>query len=266
MGGDGLIATFATIRAYKKDVVLKKVGKKGPVAMLRELTGLSRTTIEKHLPILLEIGLLEIHNNGNIAVHGRKWSSNNLPCLHRRKLIPIKVYDKFIDTKTYCAFVRVHSRLGKQERQIGKKAKRIEVLEACSRNERLSKGDYRIWKKLYRQGITLEELKSKFRSKSTLSNLAFHKILKDTDIPSNCNESSGKDFKSKLIMLGLIKQSRLFELVLPGIKDKEFVLRENDLLHFGGLFQGSLGIYHERSPEIVINNALVGAEKKQVVK
>ena len=191
LGGDGLISAFATIRSKKQGEVIKKVGKKGPVAIIKEATGLSRTIIEKYLPKLLKIGLVEVHKNGNVAIHGRKWSDKKLPTLYKRKLIPITVYDNFIDTKIYSAFVRVHSRLGKQERQIGKKAKRIEVLEACSNNERLSKGDYRIWKKLYRQGITLEELKSKFRSKSTLSNLAFHKILKDSNIPSNCNESSG---------------------------------------------------------------------------
>ena len=266
LGGDGMIAVFATIRSKKKGVVIKKVGKKGPMALLQHVTGLSRTILEKHLPILFEIGIIEVHGNGNIAVHGRKWSKTNLPSRNNEKLIPINIYKNYVDTKTYCGFVRVHSRIQKQERQIGKKAKRIEVLEACSQNKRLSKGDYRIWKKLYRSGVTLEELKSKYRSKSTLSNLAFHKILKDSDITSYCNESSGRDFKMKLIKLGLIEQNRLFQLVLPGVKDERFIVDESEFLTFGGLFQGSLGIYHELSAEINISNALVGAEKKQVVK
>ncbi|MEO1547483.1 MAG: hypothetical protein AAFU74_12110, partial [Bacteroidota bacterium] len=194
IGGDGLVAFFATLRNSKISEVIKKSGKKKTLRLIQDATGMSRTIVEKHLPLLLEAGLVEIHKNGNVAVHSRKWSDKYLPKLGKRKLIPITVYESFIDTKLYSAFVRIHSRILKQERQIGKKAKRIEVMEACSNDERLSKGDYRIWKKLYRQGITLEELKSKFRSKSTLSNLAFHKILKDSNIPSDCNESCGRDF------------------------------------------------------------------------
>lgn len=264
-GGDGLIAFLATLRANKPKEVIKKVGKKGPVALLQDVTGMSRTVIEKHLPQLLEIGMVEVHENGNISIHGRKWSDRNLPRLGKRKLIPIQVHRKFTDTKICSAYVRVHSRIKKQERQIGKKAKRIEVLEACSRNKRLSKSDYRLWKKLYRNGITLKGLQNKYRSTSTISNLAFYKILKDSDLGSDCNINSGKNFKLKLIELGLIKQERNYRLKYPGVRDPKFLENENELLLFGGLFQASNGIVLEGSPTIsLIDMLTVGNKKKQV--
>lgn len=266
-GGDGLVAFLATLRANKPNEVIKKVGKKGPVALIQNVTGLSRTTIEKHLIQLLEIGMVNIHSNGNIAIRGRKWSDKNLPKLERRKLIPIQVHEKFTDTKVCSAYVRVHSKIRKQERQIGKKAKRIEVLEACSRNKRLSKSDYRLWKKLYRNGITLRGLQNKYRSTSTISNLSFHKILKDSDLASDCNINSGKNFKMKLIELGLIKQERVFRLKYPNVRDAEFLENENDFLCFGGLFQGYKGIVLESSPNISpIDMLTVGNKKKQVEK
>lgn len=266
-GGDGLVAFLATLRAHKPNEVIKKVGKKGPVALIQSVTGLSRTTIEKHLAQLLEIGMVNIHANGNIAIHGRKWSDKNLPKLERRKLIPIQVHEKFTDTKVCSAYVRVHSKIRKQERQIGKKAKRIEVLEACSRNKRLSKSDYRLWKKLYRNGITLRGLQNKYRSTSTISNLSFHKILKDSDLASDCNINSGKNFKLKLIELGLIKQERVFRLKYPNVRDAEFLENENDFLRFGGLFQGYKGIVLESSPNISpVDMLTVGNKKKQVEK
>ncbi|MDT0608010.1 hypothetical protein [Croceitalea rosinachiae] len=251
-GSDSLVAVFATIRYSKKDVVIRKVGKKGSLATLQSVTGLSRTILLKHLPILIELNLVEVHFNGNIAVRGRNWSNKNLTQFRNNKLIPMNVYKNFVDTKTYSAFVRIHSRIKKQERQIEKKAKRIEVLEACSRNKRLSQGDYRIWKNLYRRGVTLEELKLKYRSNSTISNLSFHKILKDSDIVNDCNKNSGKDFKLKLLKLGLITQHRLTVLKYPGIKDQEFIENESEFLRFGSLSQGSLGVYHELSPVIKI--------------
>jgi len=264
-GGDGLIAFLATLRANKPMEVIKKVGKKAPVALLQDVTGLSRTTVEKYLPTLQDLGLVSIHPNGNIAIRSRRWSKRNLPKLDKVKLIPIQVHEKFTDTKICVAYVRVHSRLRKQERQIGKKAKRIEVLEACSRNKRLSRSDYRLWKKLYRKGITLRGLKDKYRSTGTISNLSFHKILKDSDLASECNINSGKNFKSKLIELGLVKQERVFKLAYPNVKDSEFLANENDFLRFGGLFQGHKGIVHEHSPSITsIDMLTVGNKKKQV--
>ncbi|MDF0706614.1 hypothetical protein [Flagellimonas okinawensis] len=266
-GGDGLVAFLATLRAYKSNEVIKKVGKKGPVALIQDVTGLSRTTIGKYLPQLQEIGLLQIHENGNIAIRSRKWSDTNLPRLGRRKIIPIQVHEKFTDTKICVAYVRVHSRLRKQERQIGKKAKRIEVLEACSRNRRLSKSDYRLWKKLYRKGITLRGLQNKYRSTSTISNLSFHKILKDSVLASDCNINSGKNFKTKLMELGMIKQERQFKLKYPNVRDSKFLANEKDFLLYGGLFQGYKGIVLEGSPIITpIDMLTVGNKKKQVEK
>lgn len=266
-GGDGLIALFATLRANKPKEVIKKVGKKGPVALMKDVTGLSRTAIDKYLPQLQEAGLLQIHQNGNIAIRSRRWSDKNLPRLGRRKLIPIQVHEKFTDTKICVAYVRVHSRLRKQERQIGKKAKRIEVLEACSRKKRLSKSDYRLWKKLYRKGITLRGLQNKYRSTSTISNLSFHKILKDSDLASDCNINSGKNFKQKLMELGMIEQERQFKLKYPNVKDSRFLANEKDFLLYGGLFQGHKGIVLESSPIISpIDMLTVGNKKKQVEK
>ncbi len=264
-GGDGLIAFLATLRAVKPMEVIRRAGKKKSSATIKSVTGLSRTTIEQHLPKLQEIGMVLVHSNGNIAIRSRKWSDKNLPQLNCRKLIPIMVSDKFTDTKIYSGFVRVHSRVKKQERQIGKKSKRIEVMEAFSNKKRLSQGDYRIWKKLYRQGRTLEELKSKYRSNSTISNLSFHKILKDSNLPSDCNKSTGNHFKNRLIELGLITQNRLCRLKYPNVKDGAFVANENDFLTSGGLFQGRKGVYFEISPHIeIVSNALVGTKKKQV--
>ncbi|MCL6272531.1 hypothetical protein M3P19_00840 [Muricauda sp. 2012CJ35-5] len=253
-GGDGLVAFFATLRSSKPNVVIKKVGKKGSVVTVKEATGLSRTTIQKYLPTLLELGMVSIHHNGNIAIHGRKWSSKHLPGIGKTKLIPIQVHKKFTDTKICSAFVRVHSRLKKQERQIERKAKRIEVLRTHSKGRWLSKSDYRICRKLLRRGITIKELESKYRSYSTISNLSFHKILKDSQIASDCNANSGKHFKLKLIELGLIQQQRISFLKCPNTNDCEYIEHQNSLSGIGGFHQGFKGIYHEYSPKIELTS------------
>ncbi len=60
-GGDELIAFFATLRYTKKSTVIKKVGKKGPFAVIGNVTGLSRTTVNKYLPQLLALDMAEVH-------------------------------------------------------------------------------------------------------------------------------------------------------------------------------------------------------------
>ncbi|MEY8780320.1 hypothetical protein AB9K32_07820 [Allomuricauda sp. XS_ASV26] len=263
-GGDSLIAFLATLRAYKSNETIKKIGKNGTIGTINKTTGLSRTIIKKHLPKLIDIGLVNIHQNGNIAVRSRKWSSNNLPKLERLKLIPIMVYNKFVDTKTYSAYVRVNSRIRTQERQIGKKARRIEVLRTCSQNRSLSKSDYRLWKSLNRKGTTLRELLNNYRSTCTISNLSFHRILKDTELISACNKNSGKHFKKKLIALGLIEQKRVQRLEYPGVWDVQYSDEINDVLIYGAIYQSKKGIVIEESPIITIKDMFsVGNKKKQ---
>jgi len=256
---------LVTLRAYKSNETIKKIGKNGPVGTIKKTTGLSRTIIEKHLPKLIKTGLVKIHNNGNIAVRSRKWSSYNLPELRKIKLIPIQVQEKFTDTKICVAYVRVHSKLKSQERQIRKKAKQIELLSTSSQNRPLSKGEYKLLKKLYRRDLTLRKLAKNYRSTCTISNLSFHKILKDTDLPNSCNINSGKHFKMNLVRLGLIKQERILKLKYPNVKDLKFLENENELLCFGGLFRGVKGIVLEESPNIiVIDMYSVGNKKNQV--
>ncbi len=266
-GGDGLVAFFATLRYTKKSTVIKKVGKKGPFAVIGNVTGLCRTTVNKYLTQLLALDMAEVHPNGNIALRSRKWADKNLPRMKNRKLIPIEVCKKFTDTKTSIKFVRVHSNIKKQKSQIGKKAERIELIKQLHTGRINNLHDLKRAKSLVKKGYSYESLKADYRLNSTLSNLGFDKLNKNTENDIECNKSSGNYLKSKLLKRGLLIQNRQVVLAYPNVKDFTFLEQLRADEYSGGHFIGKKGIYFEDSPIIELGIvAIVGSKKKQVEK
>lgn len=238
-GGDSLVAFFATIRHHKKEVVYRKKGRKGAYSTIRHYTGLSLNTIRTYFPILLELRMVSIHNNGNIAVKGRKDS---------KKLIPIQVHDKFTDTKSSSYFVRIHSNLKSQERGIKKKAERIELY--CKyKEDKIDLKELKALQRLERRGLNETTLKDSYRSNSTLSNSKF------STIKGSNSKSSGKYQKSKLVSMGLLSQQRDFILFKAGIFTKHDVNYLRNEFCINGIFLTDYGIVKEISPIISICNS-----------
>ncbi|WP_299161968.1 hypothetical protein [uncultured Eudoraea sp.] len=253
IGGDALVAFFATLRSCKKDIVFKKVGRKGSVSTIRHYTGLSRTTINKHLPALKKLGMVVVQSNGNIAVRSRKWTKKNLPRLKNYKFIPIKIHKKFTDTKWSINYVRIHTNINKQHNAIEKKAERIEQLK------HLQKGTIRSYKELKRakqlaRQHSLEGLKKNHRLTSTLSNARFAKLRHP-----ELSRTSGQYGKHKLMKLGYIGQNRKFE-ILDSNNSKAHWHYWHDIQGIKNCFISKGGIYREVSPDIfLLGETLLGS-------
>lgn len=248
-GGDGLIAVFATIRFYKKGTVYYREGRNGPIGMLKKATGLSRSTLNRYLPVLLEIGLISIHDNGNVSVMGRESTSRILVRKKTTKFIPIEISKKFTDTKTNVFFVRVHSNLNGQKRQIAKKSKRIELLNAEPRTLK----EYKAKKNLLKK-TSLGDIKNSYRENGTLSNTSFDRLKKcDAEI-LKC-PYRGNYQKRKLLKSGRISQQRQVFLFLEGCHSYCTMREMRQSLNFGGLFMGNKGIYFEDAPIIILGSA-----------
>ncbi|MEO0508140.1 MAG: hypothetical protein AAF090_18435 [Bacteroidota bacterium] len=251
-GGDNLISFFATLRFHKKGIVIKRIGKKGVAATIGSATGLSRTSIERYLSVLIDTGLVMIHPNGNIAVRGRKWSYKNLPRQKRLKLLPITIYKKFTDTKVSSRFVRVHSNIKSQNTQIEKKCKRIKLLEELNSGRTKKLSELKLAKQLEKDGFTVSNLLES-RSNSTLSNLGFDKLIRQSE--NKNTKSAGKYHKNKMLKAERIQQKRNITLAYPGVKDKKFARELSEDPNFkGGSFVSSKGIFLETSPDITISS------------
>ena len=248
-GGDSLVAFFATLRYHKKEVVYKKVGRKGSYATIRSYTGLSINCIKEYLPVLMEMGLVDVHSNGNIAVKGRNYTSRHLKCTNKDKLIPITVYKKFSKTKSSSYYVRVHSNLKSQEKGIKKKAERLKLHCKYADGNISSQKELKALQKLERRGLDETTLKNSYRSNSTLSNSTFSKIK------GSNSKGSGEYQKNKLIKMGLISQQRDFKLFKSGVFSKSDVSYLRNELNVNGLFLSPFGIVQEISPLISICNS-----------
>ena len=265
LGGDSLIAVFATLRAYKPGAIYVIEGKAGPLALLRSKTGLSRSVIDEYTPTLIATGLVDIHPNGNVAVRGRNWTRKNLPHFPNYKLIPIQIGPKFTDTKLYVAFVRVHANIRKQKSRIGRKAEQIELLRERQNGTIKTHADYKRSEWLLRKG-GLKVLLSSYLSISSISNLGFYKLLKNKDGKTDAHKRIGHHFKKKLLQRGLINQSRHVQRVST-LRSKVGLEVLSSSSSSGGFFIGSKGIYYEGTPRIeVAISPLVGNKKKQVEK
>ena len=247
-GGDSLVAFFATIRCYKKDVVYRKSGRKGTYGTLRHYTGLSINTIKAYIPMLLELGMCSVHDNGNIAVHSRNYNRKNLNSCTYNKIIPICVHSKFSLTKSSSYYVRIHSNLKSQEKGIKKKAERLK-LHCKYTNNSINKKELKALRNLERRGLDETTLKNSYRSNSTLSNSTFSKIK------GSNSKASGNYHKNKLIKMNLISQQRDFKLFKEGVFSKSDVSYLRNEFNINGLFLSPFGIVREVSPLISICNS-----------
>lgn len=248
-GGDGLIAVFCHLRFYKTDTVYYKEGRAGVYGMLTKRTGLSRNTLKKHLPMLMDLGIVCVHENGNVAITGRKSSGRLLERKKTTKYIPIEIGPKFTDTKTNVYFVRVHSNLRGQEKQIAKKSKRIELLNAEPRTLKEHKAKERLLKK-----TSIDEIKNSYRENGTISNCLFD-ALKKCDPEIIKSTARGNYQKRKLVSKGDIGQQRQVFLLMEGCHSYCYMREVRQSLCFGGVFMGNKGIYFESSPTIYLCSA-----------
>lgn len=226
-GGDSLVALFCHLRIGKGDRQwIKPRGREGTLKTLERISGVSRNTLKRYVPVLIDMGFVYVQGNGRIEVRGRRWSKKRFK--GKFKLVPVYLGKNFTETKAMSGYVRVRSNIDNQQKQIDKKIKRIErLMQAPKRNKR-----------------SLDEVR--VRKTTTLSNQGFADLLKGLGRSKN----TGKYHKQKLIKFGLLSQVRELKLVFPGVKSLEFLRSFKSSLSSGGCFVGNSGIWFESSPVI----------------
>ena len=254
-GDFGLIAFFATLRGAKRQEVIRPKRNQGLYRTIQENTGLSLNTIRKYFEVLEQLNLVDVHNNGNVCIRGRRWTFKNLPPKKNKKLIPIEVCEKFADTKLSAAFVLVHSNLKKQKNPQKKSAERIKLLTEEKTGRVRTLKDHKRAQRIMDLGITLPKLLSNYRSNGTLSNEGFARLI--TKSGDKVTKSKGNYFKNKLLERGLITQQRMVTLISPGQHSQASIDALNESKPFGqygGFFLGKNGVYFESSPIIELVN------------
>ena len=122
-GGDELIALFSILKAAKQNVIYypyynSNNFKVAGYGLLRKQTGLSLHCLQKYMPDLVELGLVEFLHDGGVYIKG----TNKLKSLYKnRKLVPVMIGSTFKETQYHCYSVRLFSCRDNQLKQIQRK-------------------------------------------------------------------------------------------------------------------------------------------------
>ena len=206
-GGDKLIAVYCTLKMLRNGEVkyyaYKSKNNKfvSGYALLRAKTNLTLHTIEKYVPVLINMGLCFIDKNGDFVLLGNE-KINTL--YSSRKLVPIKIGVNVTETVLFSFSVRSFSAEKKQQTEINKKLTRSEIIKQGTDPKNL-----REYKKAQRILKTYGEV-TNLNEKTVLSLEGFG-VLKHTENNEIKDiKSSGSYWRRKLKNANIIKTNREF--------------------------------------------------------
>ena len=207
-GGDKLVAVYSILKTSRNGEVkyysYKSKNNKfvSGYALLRAKTNLTLHTIEKYVPILIDMGLCFIDKNGDFVLLGND-KTNTLYC--SKKLVPVTIGANVTETVLFSFSVRSFSAEKKQQTEINKKLTRSEVISqgANPRNLKEYKKAQKILK-TYGEVTNLNE-------KTVLSLQGFGVLKHTEDNEIKDIKSSGSYWRRKLKNANIIKTKREFK-------------------------------------------------------
>jgi len=218
-GGDRAIAVYALLRASRGREEFFRAYKASNNKMVKGYyllatkVNISRKTLEKYVPILIELGLCKFDEQGNFYMTGtRKLNEMFIGKNGKVKLVPVQVGNSIIDTQLNSQIIRFHSLANAQLREIYKKKERKELLMHLERAEKDPS-----------YSITTEEFKKARRLKKKYGKVADLKLteeivlslLKVAEIIGNgtVSKERGAYYKKKLIKAYLLSFRRRFSVL-----------------------------------------------------
>jgi hypothetical protein len=214
LGGDTLIAIYAELKAFRnseeryKPIKHKSNNKVSTgYSLLTKCTGISKTTLKKYVPMLVDLGLVYFDSsNGALHLNGYK----KVVISKSKKLVPILVRSSLTETRASVQFVLLNSNRESQiKAAIKKQTLKDQFKRSLTPNGIISK---KAWEKicnLRKDGIT-KPSQLKVVKDVILSNQGFASILTQ----GSTSKSNGHYYKKKFTKLGLIETRRRFKDIL----------------------------------------------------
>jgi hypothetical protein len=199
-GGDKLVATYSILKTSRDNEIkyyaytAKNNKFISGYSLLRSKTNLTLHSIQKYVPILIDMGLCYIDKNGDFVLLG----NNKLKLKYNDKLVPIKIGSTLTETVYNSLTVRLFSAEKSQKNQIEKKQTRSEIIAYGSK--RLSK----YYDKKYGHNLEINE-------KTVLSLQGFGDLKHGENNNIRDIKSSGAYYKRKLREKGIVKTKREFK-------------------------------------------------------
>lgn len=220
LDSDSLIAVYCLCKAAKdgkdrlRPIVTKNNRKIVNFRLLHCVTKLSETTLKRYIPVLIELGVCNFSKDGSFYIKGNDKIAKEYKS---SKTIKLEVGDGYKTLKLNSYFVRIKTQEKRQQKAIAKTDFKIKTLELFLEGQYLTPNRYEIAKKLFKEGVTLDKLKSHHNT-VCLSNQGFYNLKKEI----RNKKPNGQYWKAKLKSANKIFTKRRFTEVRVMSKE-EFV-------------------------------------------
>jgi len=223
---DRLIAMFCHLRAAKdgrRRFAPIKTQQNKTVKHYRLLikeTNLSRASLDKYLPILIELGFVKLDSDGGVTLRGYNASIEALRGTVRiAKRLVVAIEDKYAHTALNVAYIRVHTNIQKQKNKIDKKETqklliKQSLLEDKFKCSILSKSSREAADALIKKWGSYDKFISSYCEETILSLNAYGRIKTNDKERILETKNRGAYFKKKLAKKQLIISYERAEQVL----------------------------------------------------
>jgi hypothetical protein len=233
VNSDTLCSIFVHLRGSKNGKRrYEPKGKLKHYSLLKSETGLSRHTIEKYVPLLIELGLVRLNKDGGVTVIGFDTSFKTLRTTQsRKKYIPIDMHKSHIKTAVSVGAVRIKNSINNQIKYIDKKNTQTKLLKRHDfqiKNPHLnilSKAEFKAVGKILLKYGSKEKFLSTYCEEIILSHQGFANLNKFVD---------GRYFKKQLVDCGIIESKIRTEKLTKKISYKKFLSLKNTIISVNG--------------------------------
>lgn len=233
VNSDTLCSIFVHLRGSKNGRRrYEPKGKLKHFSLLKSETGLSRHTIEKYVPFLIELGLVKLNKDGGVTVIGFDTSFKTLKTTQsRKKYIPIDMHKSHLKTAVSVGSVRIKNSINNQIKSIDKKDTQTKLLKKHDfqlKNPNLtilSKAEFKAVDRIMKKHGSKEEFLSTYCEETILSHKGFANLNKNID---------GRYFKKQLVDCGIIESKIRTEKLTNKISYKKFLTLKNTIISVNG--------------------------------
>lgn len=229
-GGFDLIACYVHIKGNrnKREACVPVLNSRNKYlrryAMLSKLTGISRPTLTKLVPKLIELGLCYWNSNGGLQIVGwnkiiKKYKKGN----EKVKLLPVKLCESYSDTKIAAKYIIIKSNIDKQHRAIDLKCKLLEIRDKIKKGNKLKTSEYLIYKE--HKDLIKGQVRYSLLKDATLSNETIAKKIYGED----GTKQQGAYLQKRLNQIGcILSKERYTGLKMAKIDYSEYAyIRKN---------------------------------------
>lgn len=260
--GDKLIAVYSILKFYRDNGIkyysYKSKNNKNisGYSLLRAKTNMSLHVIEKYVPVLIEMGLCFIDNNGDFVLLGNQKTKD---LYNSYKLVPINIGKNVTDTAVNVMFVRADAKDKEEQKQYRKKLTRSVIISQGVNPQNSNQlRDAKNTLKRFGEITYLNE-------KTVLSNGGFAVLKHGAENNIKHLKSSGSYWKKRLKDKGLITTKRQFSNIEKMSYDCYLNLKRLGFLEKSQTYRQGFLVNETASAFSVVKTPIIKVETKTLV-